>query len=113
MTVSVKTLTTLVAELFSEAYTGPNHAYTWFIGNEPGSGLFGTLENVSADDASSRQPSGSTVAAHTEHLRWSLAVANAFARGETPQMDWAESWSVRSVDADACPKRQRRPKKRV
>ena len=96
-----ETLTKIVAELFSEAYTGPNHAYTWFINNEPGSGLLGTLENVSAEDASRTQPSGSSIAAHTEHLRWSLAVANAFARGETPQMNWAESWSVQTVDAAA------------
>ncbi|CAN5867918.1 hypothetical protein BH24DEI2_BH24DEI2_28830 [soil metagenome] len=96
-----ETLTKILADLFAEAYTGPNHAYTWFINNEPGSGLLETLENVSAEDASSPQPSGSSIAAHTEHLRWSLAVANAFTRGETPQMNWAESWSVTTVDVDA------------
>ena len=88
---------TSLLELLSEAYTGPNHAYTWFISNEPGSGLLGTLENVSAENASSRQPSGTTIAAHTEHLRWSLAHANAFARGEVPPGTWAESWSVSTV----------------
>ncbi len=88
-------------ELLSEAYTGPNHAYTWFIGNEPGSGLFGTLDGLSAEDASRARSHNSTVAAHTEHLRWSLAHANAFARGETPPGSWPESWSVREVDAGA------------
>ena len=101
MTIPVKTLTKILAELFSEAYTGPNHGYTWFIGNRPDSGILGTLENVSAEDASKMQPSGSTIAAHTEHLRWSLAVANAYTRGETPELKWAESWSVQTVDADA------------
>lgn len=96
-----ETLTKILADLFAEAYTGPNHAHTWFINNEPGSGLLETLENVSAEDASSPQPSGSSIAAHTEHLRWSLAVANAHARGETPQLNWAESWTVTTVDADA------------
>ncbi len=96
-----ETLTTILAELFSEAYTGPNHAYTWFINNEPGSGLLGTLENVSAEEASSRQPSGSSIAAHTEHVHWSLALANAFTRGETPELNWAESWTVQTVDAAA------------
>lgn len=47
------------------------------------------------------QPSGTTVAAHTQHLRWSLAHANAFARGETPTGSWPESWSLREVDAGA------------
>lgn len=88
-------------ELFSEAYTGPNHAYTWFIDNKPGSGLFGTLAPLSAEAASEEGPSGATIAAHTEHLRWSLAYANAFARGEVPEGGWSESWSLRVVDAAA------------
>lgn len=92
---------TSLLELLSEAYTGPNHAYTWFIGNEPGSGLFGTLDALSAEDASRAQAHGSTIAAHTEHLRWGLAHANAFARGEVPAGSWAESWSVRVVDEAA------------
>ena len=100
-TLTTKTLTKIIAELFSEAYTGPNHAYTWFISSEPDSGILGTLQSVGAEDASRRQPSGSTIAAHTEHLRWSLALANAYTRGETPALNWAESWTVQTVDADA------------
>jgi hypothetical protein len=88
-------------ELFSEAYTGPNHAYTWFIDNAPGSGLFGTLDALSAEEASRAGPSGATIAAHVEHLRWSLALANAFTRGEEPKADWKASWTVRTVDAKA------------
>ena len=100
-TLTTKTLTKIIAELFSEAYTGPNHPYTWFISSGPDSGILGTLQSVGAEDASRRQPSGSTIAAHTEHLRWSLAVANAYTRGETPALNWAESWTVQTVDADA------------
>lgn len=88
-------------ELFSEAYTGPNFDYTWFIDNAPGSGLFGTLAAMSAAEASRAGPSGTTVAAHVEHLRWSLALANAFARGEQPQPDWQASWKVTTVDTDS------------
>lgn len=79
-------------ELFSEAYTGPNHAYTWFFDNKPGSGLFGTLAPLSAEAASEEGPSSTTIAAHTEHLRWSL--------GEVPEGRWSESWSVRTVDVE-------------
>ena len=88
-------------ELFSEAYSGPNHAHTWFIGNEADSRLLGTLAGLSAEAASRGGPSGATVAAHTEHLRWSLAMANAFARGEVPTAQWSESWTVRTVAAGA------------
>lgn len=91
----------VLLELFSEAYTGPNHAYTWFTDNAPGSSLFGTLESLSAKEASQPGSSGATIAAHAAHLRWSLALANAYARGEAPQADWKESWTVRQVDADA------------
>jgi hypothetical protein len=84
-------------ELFREAYEGKTKSYTWFIDDE---GLFQTLETLSAEDASSEGPSGSTIAAHAEHLRWSLALANAFARGEQPETKWSESWTVKTVAAD-------------
>ena len=87
-------------ELFTEAYAGPaDHSSTWFTNNEPDAALFGTLRHLSAEEASTPPAPGvSTVAAHTEHLRWSLALANAYVRGEMPQADWEESWAVQSVD---------------
>lgn len=91
----------VLLELFQEAYTGPNGPYTWFIDNRPDSGLFGTLEQVSAEDASRPSPTGSSIAAHAEHLRWSLALTNAYVRGENPTPSWAESWTVKTVDARA------------
>jgi len=95
-----ETFVQVVTELFSEAYEGPQHAYTWFVDNDPGAGLLGTLARLPAEAASRPTvPGGATIAAHAEHLRWSLAMANAFARGEQPQAKWAESWSVRTVDA--------------
>lgn len=91
-------LRNVLLELFQEAYTGPNGPNTWFIDNRPESGLFGTLGGVSAEDASRLSPSGSSIAAHAEHLRWSLALANAYVRGENPTPSWAESWTVKAVD---------------
>jgi hypothetical protein len=94
-----ETLRNVLLELFSEAYTGPNGPHTWFIDNRPGSGILGTLEGLSAEDASRPSPTGSTIAAHAEHLRWSLALTNAYVRGENPTPSWAESWSVTTVTA--------------
>ena len=91
-------LRNVLLELFTEAYTGPNGPNTWFIDNQPGSGLFGTLAGVSAGDASRLSPTGSSIAAHAEHLRWSLALTNAYLRGENPTPGWAESWTVKTVD---------------
>ena len=83
-----ETFRKVLLELFSEAYDGPNHAYTWFIDNAPKSGVLGTLENISSDDASRTfVENGSTIAAHTEHLRWSLAQTNAMISGKQPSQN--------------------------
>lgn len=96
--IPLETFRTGLRELFSEVYAGPNRDHTWFIENEPDSGFLGTLEKLSPEDASRPSPSGSTIAGHAEHLRWSLSVTNATIRGEVPEQDWAESWRVTDVD---------------
>jgi hypothetical protein len=90
----------VLLELFSEAYDGPNHAHTWFIDNAPKSGMLGTLEDISSEEASRTfVENGSSIAAHTEHLRWSLALSNAYVRGDQPKPNWSESWLVKTVNA--------------
>ena len=68
-----------IITLFSEAYAGPpDPSSTWFIDNEPDSGILGIIASVPATAASwssnEKQP-GTSIAAHVEHLRWSLANA--------------------------------------
>ena len=97
-----------VADLFREAYEGSQDpSSTWFTDNQPGSGVLGTLDSLSSEQASTPlagsgapQQQGATIAAHAEHLRWSLALSNALARGEQPEGDWEQSWSVRTVTAE-------------
>jgi hypothetical protein len=97
--IATETFRKVLLELFTEAYDGPSKEYTWFIDNAPKSGLLGTLEDISSEEASRTfTENGSTIAAHTEHLRWSLALANAYTRGENPQPKWSESWLVKTVD---------------
>jgi hypothetical protein len=91
-----------VVDLLREAYEGPPDASaTWFVDNEPDAGLFGAIAGLSAQEAStsmdSSQASGSTIASHVEHLRWSLAMMNAAIRGE-PLGDWKESWQLVQAD---------------
>jgi hypothetical protein len=91
----------VLLELFTEAYDGPNHSYTWFIDNAPKSGMLGTLGDISSEEASKIfTEGGSSIAAHTEHIRWVLALSNAYVRGEQAQPDWAESWLVKTVSPD-------------
>jgi hypothetical protein len=87
-----------VVELLTEAYEGSqNSSSTWFIDNEPDSGILGLLANVSAEEASTSvdgsRETGSTIVSHTEHLRWSLGMMNAAMRGE-PLGEWRESWRL-------------------
>lgn len=88
--------------LFDEAHEGPKGKGTWFIDNEPGSGLFGTIEALDAAAASRPLTPGDplTAASHVAHLRYALKLANRAARGENPYptADWAGSWARRSVD---------------
>jgi hypothetical protein len=91
-----------IVDLLTEAYAGPpDPSATWFIDNEPDSGVFGLLQSVSAAEASKSVDgsgaSGTSIAAHAEHLRWSLAMMNAAIRGE-PLGEWKESWQVLSAD---------------
>jgi hypothetical protein len=91
-----------IATLFSEAYAGPaNPKSTWFIDNEPDSGILGIITGVSSAEASwssNKNNPGTTIAGHVEHLRWSLANANAALQGKPYQGNWAESWNT--LDAD-------------
>lgn len=94
-----------VIELLTEAYEGPpDPSVTWFIDNEPESGILGQLAGVSAEEASQpiggRLEPGSTIASHTEHLRWNLAMMNAVIRGE-PFGSWEESWRILEADSTA------------
>ena len=94
-----------IAALFEEAYAGSKDASsTWFTDNQPDAGVLGTLASLSAAEASvsldGSGMAGSTIAAHVEHLRWSLALTNALIRGEQPTASWEESWRVITVDAE-------------
>ena len=92
-----------IVELLTEAYAGPpNPKATWFIDNEPDSGILGILKSVTAAEASTSVDgsgkSGSTIASNVDHLRWSVANANAAMRGKPYNPNWAESWEL--LDAD-------------
>jgi hypothetical protein len=91
-----------IITLFSEAYAGPpDPSSTWFIDNEPDSGILGIIAGVSASEASwssRKNDPGTTIVAHVEHLRWSLANANDALQGKPYQANWKESWNT--VDTD-------------
>jgi hypothetical protein len=101
-TLTAKNVIDSVVELLTEAYDGPpDPSRTWFIDNEPDSGIFGILAGVSAEEASisvdGSGDNGTTIASNAEHLRWSLSAVNASMRGE-PFGKWEESWRLLEAD---------------
>lgn len=105
-TLPTTTLIKSIVDLLTEAYAGPpDPKVTWFIDNEPDSGILGALKSVSAAEASTSVDgsgkSGSTIASNVEHLRWSVANANAAMRGKPYNPNWAESWELLNADETA------------
>lgn len=78
------------------------------VDREPGHGIIRTIEQLSAEEASFPiTEGGSTVAAHTEHVRWSLQLALAFLKNEKPVPNWNESWRIKNVDENQWKKLQK------
>lgn len=88
-------------QLLKETFEGPTPTGPSSFLNK-GTGLFQTLEGVSAEVASARpRAEASTVAAHTEHIRFYVAVHHKLMRGVRDPIDWDESWRIQTVNAAA------------
>ena len=92
-----KTLTTLFGELVNGAPT--DSAYMLNGGDE---GLLRSLDKLSAKAASAPTRTGSTIAAHVDHLRYGLSLMNRWTSGENPfaNADWSTSWKKTTVSED-------------
>ncbi|HEU4885854.1 MAG TPA: DinB family protein [Longimicrobium sp.] len=92
-----------VLPILSEAFAGPaDPRSTHFVNNLPDCGLFGTLDALTAEQASTPvEEGGTTAAAQAEHMRFSLDVSVRWMRGEREKADWARSWAVSRVDDGA------------
>ncbi|PKL05673.1 MAG: hypothetical protein CVV53_08295 [Spirochaetae bacterium HGW-Spirochaetae-9] len=90
-----------VALLLNEAFAGPSGGGSWFTDEDPDSGVLGTLESLTAAEASVPLTAGdaATAASHASHLRYALHLANRAMKGENPyrDADWQGSWSTTTV----------------
>ena len=88
------TLTTLFSELINGA--PKDGAYMLNAGDE---GLLRSLDKLSAQAASALTPTGSSIAAHVDHLRYGLSLMNRWSAGENPfsTADWSTSWKKTAV----------------
>ena len=89
----------LLLRMLREAFEGPPGPWTYFTDTSPGSGLFGTIDGLSAAQASHvGGPGRTTIAGHIQHLSSSIALATRGLRGESPSRDRSRSWTVATVN---------------
>jgi hypothetical protein len=91
-------LSKTLGALFSELVNGASAdgAYILNAGDE---GLLRSLDKLSAREASALTPTGSSIAAHVDHLRYGLSLMNRWSAGENPfgSADWSASWTKTTV----------------
>ena len=100
-TINEESLTKIFGERYGELLEGvPQGEPTWVTNGGPEGGIFGTLDALSAQEAST-VVAGTTAAAHAEHVRWALQLVNDYFDGREPTSDWSQSWLVKEVDDEA------------
>ena len=95
-------LSNALTTLFSELVDGAPEGGAYML-NRGDPGLLASLDRLSASAASTASPGGSTVAAHTDHLRYGLSLLNRWAAGEPnpwADADWSASWQRMAVSTD-------------
>lgn len=82
----------LLRETFEGSPEGMPSAYL-----DRGVGFFSTLDALSAADAS-KEFSGTTIAAQTEHAKFYLDRLCEFINGRTERVNWEDSWLIETVN---------------
>jgi hypothetical protein len=97
---NTKDITGTLATLFGELVEGASgFGYMLNAGDE---GLLRSLEKLSATAASSQTVTGSSIAAHVDHVRYGLSLMNRWSEGADPfkDADWGASWKKTTVSDD-------------
>ena len=89
-----RTLATLFEELVHGAPASGGHVL-----NPGDAGLLKSLDTLSAAAASAPTATGSSIAAHVDHLRYGLSLMNRWGPGGDPfpDADWSGSWKKTTV----------------
>ena len=90
-----------LATVFAELADGAPAGGGAYVLNSGDAGLLGSLDRLSALDASRSSHGGATIAAHAQHVRYGLSLMNRWAReGGNPFADatWDAAWAISAVD---------------
>jgi hypothetical protein len=89
-----------LALLFGELVEGSPKAGGYML-NGGDEGLLKSLEKLPAPAASATTQTGSSIAAHVDHVRYGLSLLNRWGAGEKPDpfqsADWSASWRTTTV----------------
>lgn len=99
--ISTHDISPSLTQLFSELVDGASAPGGAFILNSGDAGLLGSLDKLTAEQASRALEGGATIAAHAEHLFYGLSLMNRWAsEGGDPFSDatWEKAWKTTTVD---------------
>ena len=84
--------------LFGELVDGPPASGAYVL-NTGDLGMLRSLDTLTASAASALTTTGSSIAAHVDHVRYGLSLMNRWSAGENPfaDADWGASWKKPSV----------------
>ena len=87
-----------LATLFGELVDGAPDSGGYML-NAGDAGMLRSLDNLSATAASTPTATGSSIAAHVDHVRYGLSLMNRWSAGENPfrNADWSTSWKNTTV----------------
>ncbi len=72
---------------------------TWFRDTEPNSSFVLTIDQLSAEQASTKPACGRhSAVAHARHVLAHIEMTIGFLRGEQQLVDWEETWSVQQMN---------------
>lgn len=87
-----------LATLFGELVYGAPTSGGYML-NAGDVGMLRSLDTLSATAASAQTATGSSIAAHVDHVRYGLSLMNRWGAGENPfrDADWSVSWKRSTV----------------
>lgn len=88
----VESVAYLLRETFEGSPDGQPSAYL-----DRGKGIFNTLAGINAEGAS-KEFTGTTIAAQTEHAKFYLDRMCEFINGRTENVNWEDSWLIETVN---------------
>ncbi len=91
-------LVSLLTRMLREAFEGPPGPWTYFTDTSPGTGVFATINGLTAAQASKAGgPGRTTIAGHIHHLTASIELSTKGLRGGSVSRDRSRSWTVSTV----------------